>query len=130
MDETERKHGRRLLLRIVLALVAGLVWWLANRHAHAGVLPVRTISVHARKFDFVPAEITLKQGEPVKLLLISDDVPHGLGVDGLQIHAELVKGHPVSLLLTPSTPGDFTGRCTRFCGTGHRDMHLVIHVTP
>lgn len=130
MEEAERRHGRRLLLRIVLALIAGLVWWLANRHAHAGVLPVRTISVHARKFEFVPAEITLKQGEPVKLLLISDDVPHGLAVDGLQIHAELVKGHPVSLVLTPSTAGDFIGHCTRFCGSGHRDMQLAIHVTP
>ncbi len=130
MQQYGRSRGKRLLLRIVLALVAGLVWWLANRHAHAAASPVRTISVHARKFEFVPSEITLKQGEPARLVFISDDVPHALAVEGLAIHAEVVKGHPVSLMVIPAEAGDFPGKCTKFCGTGHRDMHLVIHVAP
>ncbi len=130
MEQYGRSRVKRLLLRIVLALVAGLVWWLANRHAHASAPPVRTIRIHARKFEFIPAEITLIQGEQVRLMFISDDVTHALAIEGLAMHAELVKGHPVVVLFTPPAPGDFPGKCTKFCGAGHRDMHLVIHVVP
>lgn len=130
MEQDGRSRGKRLLLRIVLAFVAGLVWWLANRHAHAAPPPVPTILIHARKFEFVPWEIALQQGQTVKLVFVSDDVAHALAVDGLQLHEEIVKGHPVSVLVTPAAAGDFTGKCTKFCGAGHRDMHLVIHVAP
>lgn len=130
MEQLGRTHRNRLLLRIVLALLAGLIWWLANRHAHAANPPIRTVQIHARRFEFVPSEIAVKQGEPVRLVLISDDVPHALAVDGLQLHAELAKGRPVSVVVTPLAAGDFIGRCSRFCGTGHRDMHLDIHVIP
>ena len=38
----------------------------------------RTIEIHAKRFSFTPAEITLKKGETVKLVITSDDVDHML----------------------------------------------------
>ena len=130
MEQFERKRGRRLLLRIVLALLCGMVWWLANRHAHGAVPPVRSIIVHARRVEVVPGELMLRRSEPVKLVLNSADVPHALAMVGLQFHAELAKGHPVSVSLTPAADRDFVGIYSKFCGSRHRDMHLAIHAAP
>jgi cytochrome c oxidase subunit 2 len=134
----EERRRKSLWLRVGLALVAGLVWWLMHKPVHSPVLAgavdsspvVRTIEIHARQFKFVPAEITLKKGEPVKLVLISDDVPHGLAVAGLPIHADMVKGQRTIITVTPEKTGDFPGRCSKFCGAGHRDMHFIVHVVP
>jgi len=88
----------------------------------------RTIEIHAKQFKFEPSEITIRKGETVKLVLYSDDVPHALAVAGLPIHADMVKGHPSTVLVTPEQTGDFQGKCSKFCGAGHRDMHFVVHV--
>ncbi len=137
MGPVEERRWKRLWLRVGLALVAGLAWWLMHKPEHSAVLaggggaaPSRIVEVHAKQFKFVPSEITLKKGETVKLVLISDDVPHGLAVAGLPIHADMVKGQPSTLIVTPETTGDFFGKCSKFCGAGHRDMHFVVHVVP
>ncbi len=133
MSEFGHRQGRQIWLRVMLAMVVGLVWWLAHKPAHAlrgGDQNERTIEIHASKFKFDPAEITLKKGETVKLVLISDDVPHALSVSGLPIHADMVKDHPSTVVVTPSEVGDFHGKCSKFCGPGHRDMHFMVHVVP
>jgi len=89
---------------------------------------MRTITVHAKRYEFVPAEVTLHKGEPVKLVLISDDVDHGLAVRDLGIRADMPKGKPVEISVTPERVGDFTGSCSHFCGAGHGSMKLVVHV--
>jgi len=86
------------------------------------------VVVHVKQFEFVPAEITLRRSTTVKLVLISEDVTHGLAVKGLGIETEIQKGHRTELMLTPTEIGDFAGSCTVFCGNGHRDMEFVIHV--
>ena len=110
------------------ALVMAMVGVLGLAAAAGAQEPVRTIDIHAKQFEFVPAEITLKTGETVKLELYSDDVPHSLAVEGLPIHAGMEKGHPVAVVVTPTETGDFNGKCAKFCGSGHRDMHFLVHV--
>jgi len=90
--------------------------------------PAKTITIHARKYAFVPNTITLKKDETVKLVLISDDVRHGLAVRGVGIRSEITPGHPTNLIVTPTTVGDFPGACSFYCGTGHREMEFVVHV--
>jgi cytochrome c oxidase subunit 2 len=115
-------------LRHTVLLAAGMmVGLMAGTQARAQE-PTRTIEIHAKQFEFVPAEITLKKGETVKLVLRSDDVPHALAVEGLPIHAEMVKDHATDVIVTPTETGDFAGKCSKFCGSGHRDMHFVVHV--
>ena len=88
----------------------------------------QTIEIHARRFDFSPAEITLKKGETVTIKLFSDDVPHSLVVKELGINKEVSKGHPEEVTVTPDKAGDFHGKCGRFCGSGHGSMALTVHV--
>ena len=89
---------------------------------------IPAIEIHAHRFAFAPSEITLNVGKPVKLVLVSDDVPHSLLVPGLKINKEVTKGHPAEITITPDSAGDFRGECGRFCGNGHGSMLFVIHV--
>ena len=89
---------------------------------------VRTVSIHAKKFEFVPTEITLTKGQTVKLELTSDDVEHSLVVKGLGINGDMVKGDVTEVTVTPQHTGDFAGKCGKFCGLGHHKMHFVVHV--
>jgi cytochrome c oxidase subunit 2 len=89
----------------------------------------KTIEIHAKRFAFSPAEITVKKGETVTLSLISDDVAHSLLIEGLHVNAAVSKGHPSQVTITPDKTGDFPGRCGKFCGVGHGEMRFVVHVT-
>ncbi len=88
----------------------------------------RTITIHAKRYKFIPAEITLVKGETVKLVLISDDVNHGLAVKGLNLREDMPKHKHVEVTVTPDQVGDFPGTCSRFCGAGHASMKFVVHV--
>jgi cytochrome c oxidase subunit II len=88
----------------------------------------RRIEIHAHRFSFTPAEITVEKGETVTLALTSDDVPHSLLVESLHINAAMTKGHITEVKLTPEAVGDFKGKCGRFCGSGHGSMIFLIHV--
>jgi cytochrome c oxidase subunit 2 len=91
--------------------------------------PPQTIEVHAHRFAFEPAEITVKAGQPVHLHLVTDDVPHSLQIKGLGVSQEVSKSHPADVSFTPAKAGDYQGKCGRFCGSGHGRMTFVVHVT-
>lgn len=96
--------------------------------ASASAAPAKTIEIHGKKFEFVPAEITLQKGVPAKLELTSDDVEHSLAVPGLGINGIMKKGEMTDVTVTPTETGYFPGRCGKFCGMGHKKMHFVVHV--
>jgi cytochrome c oxidase subunit 2 len=88
------------------------------------------IEVHAKRFSFVPAEITVKKGQTVKLHLVSDDVPHSLVIKDLGVNQSVSKDHPADVTFTANDVGDFHGQCGRFCGSGHGSMIFTVHVKP
>jgi cytochrome c oxidase subunit 2 len=90
--------------------------------------PPRTITITAHRFAFDPAEITLKKGEEVVLILQSKDVTHGLVIEELGVRIDIKKGQPTEVKFTPETAGTFEGRCIHFCGAGHGSMTLTVHV--
>jgi cytochrome c oxidase subunit II len=90
--------------------------------------PENKIEIHARRFAFEPAEITIEKGKTVTLTLTSDDVPHSLLIEGLHVNGTMTKGHITEVTVTPDAVGDFRGRCGRFCGSGHGSMLFVVHV--
>jgi cytochrome c oxidase subunit 2 len=89
----------------------------------------RAIEVHAKRYAFVPAEITIKKGEQVTLILTTDDVAHSLVIKGLRVNEDIAKGHPAKVVISSDKAGDFTGQCGHFCGSGHGSMVFVVHVT-
>jgi len=114
----------RYSLRISLSLLIALLFATSAFSQSA----TRRIEIHARRFSFTPAEITLEKGETVTLALTSDDVPHSLLIEGLHVNATMTKGHLTEVIITPETAGDFKGRCGRFCGSGHGSMLFIVHV--
>ena len=87
------------------------------------------IEVSVKRFAYAPAEITLKKGEPVVLVLKTEDVAHGLKFTELNLNTKIEKGKPSELAFTPDKVGDFVGHCSVFCGSGHGSMALTLHVT-
>ena len=88
------------------------------------------ITIHAKRYEFQPAEITLKKGQSTRLVLISDDVAHGLSVDALGIDTLILKNHKNEVVVTPEKVGTFEGECSKFCGSGHSGMKLIVNVEP
>lgn len=88
----------------------------------------RRLVIEAKRFDFGPGEITLKKGEPVILVLKSQDVDHGLRIRELNINLKVHAGSTAEVQLTPTEAGDFVGHCSVFCGSGHGSMALKVHV--
>ncbi len=114
----------RVLTKFVLTGVCGVV--LA---AGARAPETRRIEVVAKRFAYIPADVTLKKGQPVVLVLRSQDVAHGVKFKELNLQSDIGKGQTSELAFTPAQTGDFVGHCSRFCGSGHGAMTLTLHVT-
>lgn len=97
------------------------------RNIRAEATP-RRIEITAKRFNFTPSDLTLKKGEPVVLVLKSEDVSHGLSFGDLGVNIKAAKGQSSELAFTPQKTGDFVGRCSVFCGMGHGSMKLTLHV--
>ena len=87
------------------------------------------IQVIAKRFAFVPAQITVKKGQPVTLALRSLDVTHGLAVKELGLKAEIPKGKETDVTFVPEAAGTFGGKCSHFCGLAHGSMNFTVIVT-
>src|SRR6202045_3387116 len=102
-----QKAGTALVGFVLFILFSGIM------QAQHGV---RTIEVHAHRYAFEPSQISVNAGETVRLRLISDDVPHSLLVKQLNIDLTTTKSKPGEIEFKADTPGDYAGRCGRFCG--------------
>lgn len=122
-------RARRRAAILVVGAAIGLVPS-SVRESHADTGIRTAITIHAERYKFVPSDITLKQGQKVKLTFISDDVPHGIAVTDLGISSNFSKAHPSQIVITPDKSGTFEGECSRYCGSGHGKMKLEIHVIP
>jgi cytochrome c oxidase subunit II len=100
--------------------------------AHAGHAETpRRIEIIAKRFTYDPDVITLKQGEPVVLVMHSIDVTHGIKVDELSLKSDdIEKGKETEIRFTPEKTGHYIGKCAHFCGKGHGSMTLQIDVLP
>jgi cytochrome c oxidase subunit 2 len=88
----------------------------------------RVINITAKRFEFSPNQVTLKRGEPVKLVLTSNDVTHGFFLKPLKIDEIIEPGKTTEVSLTPQTAGTFLLICDHFCGVNHASMNMKIVV--
>ena len=88
----------------------------------------KRVEISAKRFSYDPGEITLKKGEPVILVLKSEDVAHGLRFRDLNLDLKVNKGATTEVPFTPQKTGDFVGHCSVFCGSGHGSMAMTLHV--
>jgi cytochrome c oxidase subunit 2 len=97
------------------------------RHSSGQDAPQR-IAIVAKRFDFIPGDITAKKGAPVTLALTSQDVDHGLKFKDFNVVVNAKKGETKEVTFTPDKAGNFVGQCSVFCGSGHGGMKLTLHV--
>jgi cytochrome c oxidase subunit 2 len=111
---------KQLALILVLALAPA---------AHAAKKE-RVIQISAKRFEFAPATIELKVGEPVILELSTLDRKHGFAAPELHVDGVVIlPGKVTRVRIVPDHAGTFAFHCSVFCGAGHEDMTGQIVVT-
>jgi len=118
---------KRRLMMMVLCIGIAATAFACGRALLAQSAP-RRIELVSKRFAFEPGEITLKKGQPVILVLKSTDVAHGLRFRELNLDVQVAKGGTAELQFTPNKTGDYVGHCSVFCGSGHGEMTLTLHV--
>jgi len=94
--------------------------------------PVREIKMTAKKYEFSPAEIRVKQGERVRLLITATDRRHGLALEALGLKTELPEGKETAVEFTAPKPGAYEFKCSVRCGWRHGSMkgRLIVEPAP
>lgn len=92
--------------------------------------PVHEIKMSAKKYEYTPGEIRVKQGEHVRLLITATDRKHGFEIKDLGVKTDLKKAQETVVEFTADKPGTYEFRCSNFCGFGHRGMKGTLVVEP
>lgn len=108
-------HRRHFMLGSV-ALATGLLGRVSSANGE------RVIAVTARKFEFSPSVILLKQGETVTLELSTADVFMGFSAPDFGVRADIMPGKTRRVTINATRSGEFHFLCDVFCGSGHEDM--------
>jgi len=91
---------------------------------------VRIIKVEAKKYEFLPNPIVVRQGEKVRLEVTSTDVEHGLAIPAYKLDRDLKPGKTEIMEFTANQSGSFATHCSEFCGMGHMNMGGELVVIP
>lgn len=108
---------------------------------------VQVIEVTAKKYEFNPSPIRVKQGAKVQLKITASDHAHGFKIrpfpegTGAAGNAGLVfsspqdclkieKGQTATIEFVAQTPGTYAFRCCVRCGWHHRSMKGELIVAP
>jgi cytochrome c oxidase subunit II len=113
---------------MLIMLLGGLLMSTFTVSTVGGQAAPKTINITAHRFTYDPDEITLKKGEPVVLVVKSEDVPHGLRIKDLNVDLKIPAHGTAQAQFTPDKAGDFVGQCSVFCGSGHGSMKITLHV--
>jgi len=120
---------RRLLLRAMPAVMvvgAGVLGYAVAGRADEPA--ARIIKVSAKRFVFVPNQLTLKKGETVEIELGSEDVPMGFSAPDFALRSDIIPGQTTRVKFTPQKVGTYTFLCDIFCGSGHESMDGTLTV--
>lgn len=88
----------------------------------------RTFRVEAGRFAYSPSILKVNQGDQVTLELLSNDVVHGLAIDGYDLEIVADPGRTSRLTFTANRKGTFRFRCSVTCGSMHPFMIGKIQV--
>jgi cytochrome c oxidase subunit II len=133
-----------LVSRTLFSGLAAIVLWTAIFFFHPGPVladgdSVQVIEVTAKKYEYSPAPIHLKNGTRIQLKITATDHDHGFsiltvpdgavsnGAAGLVFASpqecwQLKKGETTTIEFLAQTPGTYSFKCCHTCGLGHRGM--------
>jgi heme/copper-type cytochrome/quinol oxidase subunit 2 len=107
---------------LFLFVMAGLIVTFAPLPVRPIASQERTFRIDARQFAYSPSELQVNAGDTVILQLISNDVVHGLYVDGYDLSIEADPGQTTTLTFVANKSGSFRLRCNVTCGAMHPFM--------
>lgn len=116
-----------LMMTLIASAVAGLA--VGTVVIGSAAPKEKVIKLTAKKFEYSPAEITVKNGEPVVIEVTSEDVKHGFTLPDFGVRIDIKPGSVNRITFTPNRVGRFTFACDVFCGGGHEDMSGTLIVT-
>ncbi len=75
-------------------------------------------------------ELHVPLGQPVRLVMTSQDVIHSFFVPAFRIKQDVLPGRYTTIWFTPTKAGEFHLFCAEYCGTNHAGMRGRIVVMP
>lgn len=82
----------------------------------------RVITIKAKRFEYEPSMINVRQGELVTIRLDALDVTHGFYLDGYGVKIKASPGEIGKATFRADQTGRFTFRCSETCGEFHAYM--------
>jgi len=67
---------------------------------------------------------------PVRLVMRSEDVIHGLFIPAMRVQMDIVPGRYTRTWFRALKPGEYNLVCSQYCGTKHFDMRALVIVHP
>jgi cytochrome c oxidase subunit 2 len=92
--------------------VIGHQWWFEYVYPGQDIVTANTLVIPA--------------GQPIDLILKSEDVLHNFWVPQLAGKRYLISGQETYLTIEASEPGEFLGQCAEFCGLSHALMRARV----
>ncbi|MDO8443058.1 MAG: cupredoxin domain-containing protein [bacterium] len=113
------------LVLVIIAVTGSIIW--SNQPAKSPATseaPIQTISIAGSNFIFSLTEITVKKGQPIKIVLTNTGTyPHDFVIDELGVRTSIIgPGETTEVAFTPDQAGEFE----YYCSVGkHRAMGMV-----
>jgi cytochrome c oxidase subunit 2 len=122
---------------LIIALV--IFFWAAKLYTNVYAAPANTKEVfvigkqwmwHLQHANGIREnnELHLAVNEPVKLVMISQDVIHAFYVPEFRVQRQVEPGSYDSMWFTPTKTGRFHMYCNMYCGTQHSEMGGWVYV--
>jgi cytochrome c oxidase subunit 2 len=115
-----REKPYRVAYAAVILIIASLSTYMV---AESATPKERIIKITTKRFDYSPAEVTVKKGIPIVLEFTSKDVMMGFNLPDFGLRGDIVPGKVTRLRLVPDKTGTFIFLCDIFCGIGHEEMN-------
>jgi len=84
--------------------------------------PVQKIHMTAKRYEYTPDVVLVKQGTHVILEIESLDAEHGFQIDQYGINVTIPEKAKVTVEFYPRESGTYPFKCSHFCGLGHFGM--------
>lgn len=117
---------RFALSALLVALSCSAVAWGGRPEADGAE---QVVKIEARRFEFSPAEVTVRKGAPVVVEITTRDVVHGFSLPDFGVRAEVQPGKVTRVRFTADKAGRFSFLCDVYCGSGHEEMSGTLVVT-